>query len=94
MFKLNFQYNSPRNVLYLDTSDRPVPIYPNVFTDPRDTLKKNTIKNNKDFSIFRNPVINKPENNSEMRSPNIFTRGMIEKVSGPPNNCSSCGGAK
>ena len=94
MFKMAFQYNKSRNQTNLDMNDRSILVYPEVFTDPRDTLKQNTIKPKKDFSIFRKPTTNISNINNQDRSINIFTRGMIEKVNGPANNCSSCGGAK
>jgi len=89
-----FQYNKSRNQTNLDMNDRSILVYPEVFTDPRDTLKQNTIKPKKDFSIFRKPTLNNFDINNKERSINIFTRGMIEKINGPANNCSSCGGAK
>ena len=94
MFKMAFQYNKSRNQTNLDMNDRSILVYPEVFTDPRDTLKQNTIKPKKDFSIFRKPTLNNFDINNKERSINIFTRGMIEKINGPANNCSSCGGAK
>jgi hypothetical protein len=95
MFKMTFQHNKSRGEPNLYINDKPLPQYPSI-TDPRDTLKKNIIKPSKDFSTFRTPTIttNIPDVAIQERSVNIFKRGMIEKVSGPIKNCSSCGGAK
>jgi len=99
MFKMTFQHNKSRDEPKLYINDKPLPQYPSN-NDPRETLKKNIIKPTKDFSTFRKPTVTiiTTTNNSTIindeRSMNIFSRGMIEKVSGPINNCSSCGGAK
>lgn len=58
-------------------------------TDPRDSLKKNIIKPPKKFSTFQ-----KGPTPITSRSINMFHAGIIENVSGPIKNCSSCGGAK
>jgi hypothetical protein len=96
---MTFQHNKSRGEPNLYINDKPLPQYPSS-SDPRDTLKKNIIKPTRDFSTFRKPIVTiiTTTNNSDIinneRPKNVFMRGMIEKVSGPINNCSSCGGAK
>jgi hypothetical protein len=85
---MNFQYKSIKDQLSLDVSNV-LSVNSNTNTDPRDSLKQHTIKPTKDFSAFK-----KPGTVLTNRSVNIFQTGIIENVSGPVNNCSSCGGAK
>ena len=75
----------------LDISNNPLPVFPQS-NDPRDSLRKNTIKPRKDFSAFKKPIINTPDPN--VRAINMFQVGMIQSVMSAANNCSSCGGAK
>jgi hypothetical protein len=86
--KMVFQNSFSRNSTALDLANRPPIIIPRN-NDPRDTLKKNIIKPKKDFSNY-----DKPPSTIISRSINMFQTGMIENVSGPIKNCSSCGGAK
>ena len=83
-----FQNKLSRTSAALDLVNRSPIIIP-TNTDPRDSLKQNTIKPKKNFSAFAKGPIP-----ITSRSINMFQTGMIENVSGPVKNCSSCGGAK
>lgn len=83
-----FQNKLSRTSAALDLVNRSPIIIP-TDTDPRDSLKKNIMKPKKNFSTFvKGPIP------ITSRSINMFQTGIIENVSGPNNNCSSCGGAK
>lgn len=83
-----FQNKFSRSPNALDLVNRPLIIIP-TNTDPRDSLKQNTIKPKKNFNTF-----NKGPTPITTRSITMFHTGMIENVRGQNNNCSSCGGAK
>lgn len=87
-----FQYNRARSQINLDISNNPLPNFPRQ-TDPADSLRKNIIKPNRNFSAFQKPIV-QSNDDSSAKSLTIFQRGMIENVTGPAQNCSSCGGAK
>jgi hypothetical protein len=86
--KMVFQNNSSRNQTSLDIMNKPPVIFP-TSNNPTDSLRQNIIKPKKNFSAFKNGPTAIVE-----RSINMFQTGMIQNVSGPNNNCSSCGGAK
>lgn len=83
-----FLNNFSRTSNALDLVNRPPIIIPTT-TDPKDSLKQNTIKPRKDFSAFKKGPTPITSDNI-----NIFQRSIIENVSGPIKSCSSCGGAK
>ena len=87
-----FQYNRARDQINLDISNNPLPNFP-TSTDPRDSLRKNIIKPKRTFSAFKQPIVQLPDDSST-RALTIFQRGMLENVTIPAQNCSSCGGAK
>jgi len=87
--KLFFQYSRARDQINLDISNNLLTNYP-TFTDPRDSLRKNIIKPKRNFDAFKEPIVS----SASTRSMSMFQRGIIENVTGPTDNCSSCGGAK
>lgn len=87
-----FQYNRARDQINLDISNNPLPDFP-TSTDPRDSLRKNIIKPKRNFVAFKKPI-EQATDDSSTRELTIFQRGMLENVTGPAQNCSSCGGAK
>jgi len=87
-----FQYNRARDQINLDISNNPLPNFPTQ-TDPRDSLRKNIIKPGRNLNAFKQPIVQLTDDLSS-RSLSIFQRGMIENVTTPAQNCSSCGGAK
>jgi len=88
--KLVFQYSGARDEIALDITNT-LNMIPNSVNDPRDSLRKNTIKSRKSFTAFAKPI--PPSEVSSSRSMNFFGN-MIENVNGAAKNCSSCGGAK
>ena len=87
-----FQYNRARGQINLDMSNNPLQNFPTQ-TDPRDSLRRNIIKPSRNFNSFKQPIIQLTDDLST-RSVTIFQKGMIENVTAPAKNCSSCGGAK
>lgn len=83
-----FQNSFSRNSTALDLANRPPIILP-TNRDPINSLKKNIIKPQKDFTKY-----DKQPSTTISRSINMFQTGMIQNVNGPIKNCSSCGGAK
>ena len=84
-----FQHNLSRTQIALDITNKPLIPIP-TSTNPSDTLKRNIIKPDKDFSTFKTgptPIVS-------TRSVNMFQMSMMENINSGSKNCSSCGGAK